>query len=460
MKEPSLSDFGLTEDQVASARKSEQRVDSLGGALFLGWVPGWMIVCGLLISALTGIAGAGILGIFVGFPISIILGVAWVLYRSSLPEREFSRTIRKHAEFTKAVEDYQKQLFTPPSGFEKRGSIVAPHKAQKEVAWFNATPEVNRRADKAANPAHIQESQSKTSVDNTTAQRHSDLPQTQNGSKDARSEHPREEAQADSIVERGNTPTRSEGQNQKLKEEVTHPVSSGFSEGSVRQITLTTYERNPRARRACLDHHGSSCSVCGIDFGERYGELGEGFIHVHHLRPLSEIAEDYEVNPITDLIPVCPNCHAMLHLKTPPLSTDELRVSLTIGNKHFGGTESPNENELKVGKPRRSPSKKVMGKPPAEMTLELVWQDSKASKPLPVTFTRKIPANRVSKLMDTANTWYAEGVNTPEKLAGVLNDFGGGKLIPFSQSLWFALKASGVEGVSSPDWPSIYNDLK
>lgn len=98
-----------------------------------------------------------------------------------------------------------------------------------------------------------------------------------------------------------------------------------FIEGATRQVTSSVYERDPRARRACLAHHGLKCVVCGLDFAEAYGELGEGFIHVHHLRPLSEIAGEYEVNPITDLVPVCPNCHAMLHRRNPPLSPDELR---------------------------------------------------------------------------------------------------------------------------------------
>ncbi|HHO0788469.1 HNH endonuclease [Aeromonas allosaccharophila] len=62
-----------------------------------------------------------------------------------------------------------------------------------------------------------------------------------------------------------------------------------------------------------------------IDFGEKYGELGKGFIHVHHMMPLSEIGEEYVVDPIKDLIPVCPNCHAMLHRRNPPLTIDDLR---------------------------------------------------------------------------------------------------------------------------------------
>jgi predicted HNH restriction endonuclease len=54
---------------------------------------------------------------------------------------------------------------------------------------------------------------------------------------------------------------------------------------------------------------------------------------VHHLRPLSGIAEEYEIDPVEDLRPVCPNCHAMLHRKTPPYTIDELRLRLSITGK-------------------------------------------------------------------------------------------------------------------------------
>ena len=55
------------------------------------------------------------------------------------------------------------------------------------------------------------------------------------------------------------------------------------------------------------------CSVCGTDFHKMYGELGKGFIHVHHIVPISMIGKEYKLDPIKDLVPVCPNCHAMLH---------------------------------------------------------------------------------------------------------------------------------------------------
>ncbi|MEG1241999.1 MAG: HNH endonuclease, partial [Oscillospiraceae bacterium] len=61
---------------------------------------------------------------------------------------------------------------------------------------------------------------------------------------------------------------------------------------------------------------------------ERYGEVGKNFIHVHHKIPLNEISEEYVVDPVNDLIPVCPNCHAMLHRKINDkyLSIEELKA--------------------------------------------------------------------------------------------------------------------------------------
>ena len=98
-----------------------------------------------------------------------------------------------------------------------------------------------------------------------------------------------------------------------------------YREGSVRQVFVNAYERDPAARQACISHHGLACAVCGLLFEERYGPLGAGFIHVHHVVPLSELGTDYELDPIQDLLPVCPNCHAMLHRQRPPLTTAELR---------------------------------------------------------------------------------------------------------------------------------------
>ncbi len=102
-------------------------------------------------------------------------------------------------------------------------------------------------------------------------------------------------------------------------------VSETYSEGSTRQILVNTYERDPKARQKCIEHYGLNCSVCDFNFGKTFGKIGEGFIHVHHLRPISEIGEEYEIDPIKDLCPVCPNCHAMIHRSSSLLSIEELK---------------------------------------------------------------------------------------------------------------------------------------
>lgn len=101
-----------------------------------------------------------------------------------------------------------------------------------------------------------------------------------------------------------------------------------FWEGALRRITVNAYERDASARQTCLAHYGTSCRVCGFNFELFFGDLGKGFIHVHHTRPLSDVRAGYAVDPTRDLIPVCPNCHAMLHQKSPPLSVEELRNRL------------------------------------------------------------------------------------------------------------------------------------
>lgn len=100
------------------------------------------------------------------------------------------------------------------------------------------------------------------------------------------------------------------------------------SEGTKKQIIVNVYERNAKARKECISFYGYSCSVCGMNFQKAYGEIGAEYIHVHHIKPVSEIGEEYQVNPIEDLRPICPNCHAMLHRKSPPYSLDEIKAKM------------------------------------------------------------------------------------------------------------------------------------
>jgi 5-methylcytosine-specific restriction enzyme A len=106
------------------------------------------------------------------------------------------------------------------------------------------------------------------------------------------------------------------------------PEGRNYREGAVARVQVNRYERDPRARDACLARHGRRCKVCDLKFEERYGEIGEDFIHVHHVKPLATMRKGYRLKPESDLVPVCPNCHAMLHTSDPPLSVEELKEKL------------------------------------------------------------------------------------------------------------------------------------
>ena len=104
--------------------------------------------------------------------------------------------------------------------------------------------------------------------------------------------------------------------------------SKTFPEGAKQTVQVNRYERNPEARAKCIEFHKARCKVCEMSFDETYGMFAKDFIHVHHIKPLSEINEEYEVDPINDLIPVCPNCHAMLHRQQNgiPMTVERLKL--------------------------------------------------------------------------------------------------------------------------------------
>ena len=114
--------------------------------------------------------------------------------------------------------------------------------------------------------------------------------------------------------------------NELLPEEIIEP--DRYIEGASKTVSVNAYERNPKARKKCLEHHGFQCTVCLFDFETVYGSRGKEFIHVHHITPLAEKKEEYILDPIKDLVPVCPNCHAMIHRTQPVLTVDELRKHL------------------------------------------------------------------------------------------------------------------------------------
>lgn len=95
-------------------------------------------------------------------------------------------------------------------------------------------------------------------------------------------------------------------------------------EGAIKRIAVNAYERSGTAREKCILHYGCRCTACGLILAERYGEAVQGLIHVHHVRQLAEINGEYQVDPIRDLRPVCPTCHAVIHSHTPPFTVEEI----------------------------------------------------------------------------------------------------------------------------------------
>ncbi len=109
-------------------------------------------------------------------------------------------------------------------------------------------------------------------------------------------------------------------------EEIEETDSTAIFEGAIKIITVNSYERNSKARKKCIEKYKAKCFICGFNFNKIYGKaVAQDYIQVHHLKQLSEIGEEYEVDPIEDLRPVCPNCHAMIHRKNPPYSIEEIK---------------------------------------------------------------------------------------------------------------------------------------
>lgn len=111
-----------------------------------------------------------------------------------------------------------------------------------------------------------------------------------------------------------------------VAEDPISPAPGSLPQEAIRRVGVNRYERDPQARRECIAHHGTSCAACGFSFGTAYGALGREFIQVHHIVPPSQLGAGYQLDALTDLVPLCPNCHAMAHLRTPdPYTAAELR---------------------------------------------------------------------------------------------------------------------------------------
>lgn len=116
----------------------------------------------------------------------------------------------------------------------------------------------------------------------------------------------------------------------KLPEELDESELS-VKEGAKRQITVNAYERNPKARAACIKYYKKKnggklvCEICGFDFGTVYGKKFAEKIHIHHIIEISAIGKEYEVDVTKELIPICPNCHLVAHSRKPAYTPSEIK---------------------------------------------------------------------------------------------------------------------------------------
>lgn len=118
-------------------------------------------------------------------------------------------------------------------------------------------------------------------------------------------------------------------------EEVEDPdFDEGFIEGRSYYALHRRYERSDAARRL-KKQSAPVCEVCGFDFGEQYGSVGQGYIECHHVEPLARSGPRTTYQE--DLVLVCANCHRMLHRGAPPPSVRELAKLARDGDKPRSG---------------------------------------------------------------------------------------------------------------------------
>lgn len=116
------------------------------------------------------------------------------------------------------------------------------------------------------------------------------------------------------------------------------PELKKYFEGKALFSYRIGYERNTEARLACLAHYGYKCVACGTNMQAVYGDIAREFIHVHHLNQIANAGGIREVDPIKNLVPLCPNCHAIAHRREPPFNVEELKKLISNAAKKSNPT--------------------------------------------------------------------------------------------------------------------------
>lgn len=107
-------------------------------------------------------------------------------------------------------------------------------------------------------------------------------------------------------------------------------------EGAVAYRLAVFRERDPVLRRdkiaqSLRERGTSACETCGFDFFGTYGDLGDGYAHVHHVTPLH--VTGVTETSLADLVVVCANCHAMVHRRRPWKTPAE--ISAVVGGSPY-----------------------------------------------------------------------------------------------------------------------------
>jgi 5-methylcytosine-specific restriction protein A len=96
---------------------------------------------------------------------------------------------------------------------------------------------------------------------------------------------------------------------------------------------ISAIERNAKARKECLKYYFPNgkkyqCQICNFCFEDVYGGIEKNYIEVHHIKShttYSLLVGEHEIDPRKGLIPVCSNCHSIIHRDKPPMLIEKKR---------------------------------------------------------------------------------------------------------------------------------------
>ena len=113
-----------------------------------------------------------------------------------------------------------------------------------------------------------------------------------------------------------------------------------IAEGFKKVTEKAVYERSKKLRNFAIEYYTVNgrinCNCCNFNFQDFYGNIGQGFIEIHHIKPIFQYEEnlnDTMIKAVTNLIPVCSNCHRMIHRSRKQL----LEIPILIDSVNSNG---------------------------------------------------------------------------------------------------------------------------